>query len=40
VIALALLFSGISYLLIERPFIRTHLARRFVALPASWARSR
>jgi peptidoglycan/LPS O-acetylase OafA/YrhL len=36
VIALALLSSGISYLLIERPFIRTRLARRLIALPASW----
>jgi len=36
VIALALLFSGISYLMIERPFIRTRLARRLIALPASW----
>jgi peptidoglycan/LPS O-acetylase OafA/YrhL len=40
VIALALLFSGISYLLIERPFIRTRLARRFIALPASWSGQR
>jgi len=40
VIALALLFSGISYLLIERPFIRTRLARRLIALPASWGRPR
>jgi peptidoglycan/LPS O-acetylase OafA/YrhL len=40
VIALALLFSGISYLLIERPFIRTRLARRLIALPASWGQPR
>jgi len=40
VIALALLLSGISYLLIERPFIRTRLARRLIALPASWGQPR
>jgi peptidoglycan/LPS O-acetylase OafA/YrhL len=39
-VALALLFWGISYLLIERPFIRTRLARRLIALPASWGRPR
>jgi len=40
VIALTLLFSRASYLLIERPFIRTRLARRLIALPASWGKSR
>ena len=40
VIALALLFSGISYLLIERPFIRSRLARRLISLPALWGQPR
>jgi hypothetical protein len=37
----AFLFFVLSaYLLIERPFIRTRLARRLIALPTSWDRPR